>query len=462
LRIQKYVRGMTNNPSTRRSVPVPHRRLSRLGRIGAMAIGIAGNMAVNGISQWATGQRPSVRDLMLTPSNIFRVTQQLAQLRGAAMKVGQLISMDTGDFMPPELTQIMARLREDADSMPPAQLKRVLAKQWSVNWPKSFKSFDMCPIAAASIGQVHRAQLIDGRNLAIKVQYPGVARSIDSDVENIGVLIKLSGLLPQRFELAPYLKEVRDQLHGETNYATEAAHLSRFYKLLSDVPHFVVPSIDENWSTPSILAMEYIPGVSIEEVAEFSQKERDQVAKHLIVLTLQELFEFGVMQTDPNFANYRYQPDTGNIVLLDFGATREITPNIADQYRQLIRAGLINDDAAMIEIAQKIGFFNPEISAAHRGQILDMMRLVFTTLVANQRFEFSDQMVAKQLQAMGFALVEDGFIPPPLPIEVLLLHRKIAGIFLLCARLSASVDVADLLRPYVIEKSDSEHSKAIA
>jgi predicted unusual protein kinase regulating ubiquinone biosynthesis (AarF/ABC1/UbiB family) len=238
--------------------------------------------------------------------------------------------------------------------------------------------------------------------------------------------------------------------------------LSRFYKLLSDVPHFVVPSIDENWSTPSILAMEYIPGVSIEEVAEFSQKERDQVAKHLIVLTLQELFEFGVMQTDPNFANYRYQPDTGNIVLLDFGATREITPNIADQYRQLIRAGLINDDAAMIEIAQKIGFFNPEISAAHRGQILDMMRLVFTTLVANQRFEFSDQMVAKQLQAMGFALVEDGFIPPPLPIEVLLLHRKIAGIFLLCARLSASVDVADLLRPYVIEKSDSEHSKAIA
>jgi predicted unusual protein kinase regulating ubiquinone biosynthesis (AarF/ABC1/UbiB family) len=427
-----------------------------------MAMGVAGNMAVNGISQWTTGQRPSARDLMLTPGNIFRITQQLAQLRGAAMKVGQLISMDTGDFMPAELTQIMARLREDADSMPEAQLKRVLAKQWPVNWPQSFKSFDMRPIAAASIGQVHRAQLIDGRNLAIKVQYPGVARSIDSDVENIGVLIKLSGLLPKRFELAPYLKEVRDQLHGETNYAAEAAHLSLFYELLSDVPHFVVPSFDEEWSTPSILAMEYVPGISIEEMGRFSQKERDQVAKHLIVLMLQELFEFGVMQTDPNFANYRYQPDTGNIILLDFGATREITPNVTDQYRQLIRAGLINDDAAMIEIAHKIGFFNSEVSAAHRGQIVDMMRLVFKALVANQPFEFSDQTVAKQLQTMGFTLIEDGFIPPPLPIEVLLLHRKIAGIFLLCARLSASVDVADLLRQYVIEKSDSEHSKAVA
>ena len=120
---------MTNNPNDRRSIPVPHSRLSRLGRIGAMAIGVAGNMAANGVARWAKGQNPSVRDLMLTPSNIFRLTEQLAQLRGAAMKVGQLISMDTEDFMPPELAQIMARLREDADSMPPSQLKQVLAKQ---------------------------------------------------------------------------------------------------------------------------------------------------------------------------------------------------------------------------------------------------------------------------------------------------------------------------------------------
>ena len=116
---------MTNSPNDRRSVPVPHSRLSRLGRIGAMAIGVAGNMAANSVAQWTKGQNPSVRDLMLTPSNIFRVTQQLAQLRGAAMKVGQLISMDTGDLIPPELAQIMARLREDADSMPPSQLKQV-------------------------------------------------------------------------------------------------------------------------------------------------------------------------------------------------------------------------------------------------------------------------------------------------------------------------------------------------
>lgn len=444
---------MTKNPNYRRSVPIPHSRLSRLARMGAMTMGVAGNMAVNGLTQWAKGGSPSVRDLMLTPSNVFRVTQQLAQLRGAAMKVGQLISMDAGDIMPPELAQIMARLREDADSMPPSQFNQVLAQQWPANWPQSFQSFELHPIAAASIGQVHRAQLIDGRSLAIKVQYPGVAQSIDSDVENIGTLIKLSGLLPKGFELAPYLQEVCDQLHKETNYAIEAEHLKRFSTLLADVPHFVVPSVHEDWSTPSILAMEYVPGISIEEVAALSQAERDQVASRLIVLTLQELFEFGVMQTDPNFANYRYQPSTGNIVLLDFGATREISPKIVEQYRQLIQAGLANDDSALMKLAQDIGFFGAETNTAHRGQILHMMQLIFATLNTKKKFEFSDQVIAKQLQACGFALIEDGFNPPPLPIEVMLLHRKIAGIFLLSARLSASVDVAALLRRCALKQS---------
>ena len=419
--------------------------------MGFMAIGVASNMAVNGIAQFGKGQRPALRDLLLTPRNIIRVTDQLAQLRGAAMKIGQLVSMDTGNFLPPELAHIMARLRENADSMPPFQLKRVLAAQWPDNWLESFKSFDMRPLAAASIGQVHRAQLNDGGSLAIKVQYPGVASSIDSDVENIGVLIKLSGLLPQEFELTPYLQEVRQQLHEETDYQAEAVHLRRFQVLLGDTPHFVIPRIYDDWSTPSILAMEYVSGISVDEVAGLSQKVRNQVAKHLVALTLQELFEFGVMQTDPNFANYRYQLDTQRIVLLDFGATREIAPSVIAQYRQLIHAGLAKDDIALMEAADDIGFVSTKASAAHREQILRMMQLIFETLSASEVFEFSDQAIAKQLQADGLALIADGFMPPPLPIDVLLLHRKFAGIFLICARLSAAVDIVALLQPYLID-----------
>jgi predicted unusual protein kinase regulating ubiquinone biosynthesis (AarF/ABC1/UbiB family) len=187
---------MTDTPSHGRPIAVPSGRLSRLGRLGSLTAGVAGNMALNGMAQLGRGQRPNLRDLMLTPRNVTRIADELAKMRGAAMKVGQLMSMDTGEMLPPELAQIMARLRSDAHFMPPAQLKSVLNAEWPAGWLGRFEKFDVRPIAAASIGQVHRGRLRDGREMAIKVQYPGVARSIDSDVSNVGALIRMSGLVP--------------------------------------------------------------------------------------------------------------------------------------------------------------------------------------------------------------------------------------------------------------------------
>ena len=292
-----------------RPISVPARRFERLGKLGSLSAGIASSMALNSVKQLGQGKRPSLRNLLLTQSNVQRVSDQLAQMRGAAMKIGQLMSMDAGDVLPPELSQILMRLRDNANPMPPAQLKRVLNAEWPVQWLRSFDKFDVRPIAAAPIGQVHRGQLKDGRDLAIKVQYPGVAKSIDSDVANFGILMRMSGLLPKGFKLAPYLEEGRKQLHAETNYNREATQLVRFGDLLANKMQFVVPELHNDWSTPNILAMTYVAGVPIERVTEEPQEIRDQVAKDLIDLTLHELFSYGVMQTDPNFANYLYQPD---------------------------------------------------------------------------------------------------------------------------------------------------------
>ena len=429
----------------RRAVSVPHGQLTRFGHMGVMAGAIAGNMVMHGLAQLGKGQRPSLPDLMLTPHNINRVTNQLAKLRGAAMKIGQLISMDTGDFFSPDLALIMARLREDADSMPPNQLKKVLNTEWPKNWLNAFESFDVHPIAAASIGQVHRAQLKDGRCLAIKVQYPGIKDSIDNDIENVGILIKMSRILPKNFALASYLEEASNQLHLETDYEIEAGNLRRFGNLLNDTPEFIVPKVHADWSTPSILAMDYLEGSSIEDSATMPQSERDKIALRLIKLNLRELFTFGVMQTDPNFANYKYQVDTQKIVLLDFGATRDIAPHVADQYRQLINAGLSNDNVDLLKIAQEIGFFDATTRGEHCKIILQMMQLIFEVLRRKGKINFKNHEIAKQLQVEGFALIKDQFIPPPLPIDILLLQRKFAGMFLLCAKLGASVDVFGLL-----------------
>jgi len=156
-----------------------------------------------GARRMARGERPQLSDLVLTPANAMRVTEQLSRLRGAAMKLGQMLSLDAGDMLPAELTAILARLRDSAHHMPPAQLQKVLAAQWGADWRRRFVHFDPRPLAAASIGQVHRARLPDGRELAIKVQYPGVAESIDADVDNVATLLRLSNLLPASLDIAP-------------------------------------------------------------------------------------------------------------------------------------------------------------------------------------------------------------------------------------------------------------------
>ena len=414
-----------------------------------MTAGIAGNMAAHGLAQLGTGQRPNMRDLLLTPGNVTRIADQLAKMRGAAMKIGQLMSMDSGEVLPPELAQIMARLRDDAHFMPPAQLKQVLNAEWPKGWLQAFHSFDVHPIAAASIGQVHRAKLKDGRDLAIKVQYPGVAKSIDSDVANVGALMRISGLLPKGFELGPYLSAAREQLHEETDYVREGDCLSRFGTLLDGSADFEVPAICSEWSTTNILAMSFVSGIPIEQAEDLTQDLRDQIACRLITLALKELFSFGVMQTDPNFANYLYDTDTGRIVLLDFGATREIDLSVVDQYRRIMHFGLAKDVAGLAEVSEEIGFFDNTTLAAHRDQVIDMIRLVFNALNENRPFDFAHNDLSRQMQAKGQSLAEDGFIPPPLPIDILLLQRKFGGLFLLAKKLRARVEVVSLLETYV-------------
>jgi len=434
-----------------RSISVPARRIARLGKLGSLTAGVASSMALNGVKQLGQGKRPTLRNLLLTPSNVRRVADQLAQMRGAAMKIGQLMSMDSGDVLPPELSQILVRLRDNAHPMPPAQLKRVLNAEWPAQWLRSFHKFDTRPIAAASIGQVHRGQLKDGRDLAIKVQYPGVAKSIDSDIANVGVLMRMSGLLPKGFEVASYLEEGRKQLHEETNYIREATQLVRFGDLLADRTQFVVPEMHGDWSTPNILAMTYVAGVSIERVAEETQEIRDQIAKDLIDLTIHELFSFGVMQTDPNFANYLYQPDNQRIAVLDFGATHEVSPPIVQFYRKLMLAGLSGDNVALEETIKGIGFIDENTKDSQRQQVVHMVKLVFDTLQNNRYLDFADTKLATHLQDAAMALARDGFLPPPLPIDVLVLQRKFGGMFLLAAKLGARVDVVSLLADHLRE-----------
>ncbi|WP_375429523.1 ABC1 kinase family protein [uncultured Sphingomonas sp.] len=439
---------MATTPS-RPAAAVPHRRLSRLARLGGMAGGVPGSMLVDGAKRLARGERPAVGDLLLTPANARRVADQLARMRGAAMKMGQLLSMDAGEMLPPELADIMSRLRADADPMPARQLHGVLDAEWGRGWRDRFMAWSDRPIAAASIGQVHRARTRDGRDLAIKVQYPGIRGSIDGDIDNLAGLLRLSRVVPDTLDVAPLLAEAKRQLHDEADYLLEAEHLTRFGALLAGSPVFVVPVVQPDLTTPAVLAMSFVAGSPIETLTAASQAERDRVVTSLIELILRELFEWGLVQTDPNFANFRYDLASRRIALLDFGATRAIDAGVVEAHRAVARAALSGDRDQARGALLEARLFDPAAPAAYRDAVLDMFELIAAALHGNAVFDFGDNALTLALRDRGLALAADRKLYGLPPIDTLFLQRKAGGMFLLASRLKARVPVRAMLERHL-------------
>jgi predicted unusual protein kinase regulating ubiquinone biosynthesis (AarF/ABC1/UbiB family) len=434
------------DPSKGRAVPSG--RLSRLVRLGGLAAGVAGGAVAQGARSLARGERPALEDLVLTPANLRRVADRLSEMRGAAMKMGQLLSMDAGDLLPPEMSDILARLRAEATPMPARQLGQVLDAEWGGGWRGRFVDFDTRPIAAASIGQVHRARLRDGRDLAIKVQYPGVARSIDSDVDNVAGLLRLSGLLPEGLDVEPLLGEAKRQLHEEADYEAEARHLSRFAGLLAGDARFRVPDLQADLSTSRVLAMSFEPGEPIEVLRSAPQETRSEVARHLLDLALREMFDWGWMQTDPNLANFQWDGAAGRIVLLDFGATREVPASLAELYRGLLRAALAGDRAGAEAALAAFGLLDERTPPVLRAEALGIFERAAGEMLGGGPFDFGGNDLLSRLRDRGTALALDrsGWRVPP--AETLWVQRKLGGLYLLCARLGALVDLRALLEPY--------------
>jgi len=439
---------MTHKDHDHRAYPVPGGRLGRMMRMGALATGILGDVATAGARQLAKGERPRLPSTLLTPAVASRITRDLGQMRGAAMKLGQMLSMDTGLVLPPEMTAIMAALRAEAPYMPPKQLQGVLNAEWGTGWYGRFARFDLRPFAAASIGQVHRARTPDGRDLAIKVQYPGVRDSIDSDIDNVAALLRLPGLVPRELDLAPILSTAKDQLHKEADYGAEARHLSAFRALLAESEHFALPELVPELCTAQVLAMTYIDSQPIDSLTSAPQALRDQVAGQLIDLVLRELFTFQLMQTDPNLANYRFDPATGRIVLLDFGAVMAIDPDLAKDFRHLLDAALNGEPVQMRTAMQRVGYFSETTAPHHKDLILAMFDTAMVPLRQEHPFDFGSSALIKTLRDMGLAMGSERdltHVPPP---ETLFLHRKIGGIYLLAAKLRARIALRPLVEKY--------------
>ena len=425
--------------------PVPQSRLERLARIGLAAGELAVGAATEGIRRLARGEAAELGTALLSGANAKRLATRLARLRGAAMKIGQLVSLQGEDVLPPEFAQALAMLRSQAAPMPPEQVRRVLGREYGKGWEERFSRFDWEPIAAASIGQVHRAVAANGRDLALKIQYPGVARSIASDVDNVAVLLRLFNLLPLGLDVGGMAAEAKRQLAQEADYEAEGRLLERYAKLVAGEPGLVVPRVHWDLTTQRIMAMDFMAGEPLESLASASQARRDAVGALLERLLFRELFAFRVMQTDPNFANYLWQPDTGRVVLLDFGATMRFPKEFVAKYARITRAVIAGDRDAVAQGAIDIGYAAAGDSPERIDAVVDVVFLVCEPLRHRGRYDFPASDLPARVRDLGYDLAfRRGLVRAP-PPETIFLHRKLVGAFLLLARIGARVDARGLV-----------------
>lgn len=438
---------MSSNKNNEKSIPKS--RLSRFGRMARMASGVAAGVIGEGAKQLSQGRRPKISDLILTPANAKKVAKQLATMRGAAMKVGQLLSMETSDFLPPELAEILAQLRNKAFVMPTKQLEATLVEALGEDWQAQFSEFDFTPLAAASIGQVHRAVTHDGEHIVLKIQYPGVADSIDSDVDNIASLFRITNLLPKHMDISNLLKDAKAQLHEEADYQQEATYLQTFRDTLADHPQYIVPKYYPQYSSTFVLAMEYLEGDAIESISGLDPSLIDKMMHDLFELTFKELFTLRLMQTDANFANYLFQHDTQKICLLDFGASRHFSKRFAIDYKRLLRA--VRDDAPekIVIAADKLGYKASDANESYRTFLVEVFRIALEPIASVGLYDFKSSNLSNRLSELsheGYSFKEFWQTPPT---DILYLHRKIGGMFMLATRLGARVNTRAIVEPYL-------------
>jgi len=432
---------------------VPAGRLERLARFGLLAGELAAGSLVEGARRAfgaaAGADAGGVAAALLSVPNAERLAKRLSQLRGAAMKLGQLLSLESADILPPELAEALAVLRSTADTMPASQLRRVLGREYGKGWEARFAAFDFEPVAAASIGQVHRVRAADGRDLALKIQYPGIARSIESDVDNVAALLRIARVLPVEIDVSGIVGEAKRQLRLEADYHVEAANLRRYRGLVAGEPQLWVPRVHDDLTTKRVLAMDWAAGRPIEDLADPStpQALRDAAGELLQRLLFRELFEFRFVQTDPNFANYLYDAEADCLRLLDLGSAREYEAGFVARYAQLCRGVVAGDREAVRRAAVAIGYLRDDDPEERARSAVELMFLVCEPFRRAGVYDFARSTLAVRARDAGFDLAfRKGFLRAP-PPETVFLHRKLVGIFLLCGRIRARVDVRALLLP---------------
>lgn len=386
---------------------------------------------------------------ILESAAALRLAQGLDDLKGAAMKMGQMLSLADDSVLPKPWRDALSRLQSSASPRPWSEIKPVIEKALGGAWP--FAEIGENAIHAASIGQVHRARLADGTNVAVKIRYPGLENSVRSDLENIRRVLLVANILPAKSNYDDIFERVENLFLQELNFEQEK-HFYQLYASKFESSHdIVVPRIIGEYSNENILISEWIEGVNLKDwmtnhdaprVGPHAEDTRDRIGRVMLDLLFFEIFDNGFIQSDPNPGNFLVTPD-GRLCLLDFGATEELSQTLRTNYKALSEACLFGKKSDIIAVAEKMNLILSSDNNAARDAFVQMMAVTCEPFVHNS-FSWADCQLTRRLKDKILAFAKATLLRPP-PAELMFLNRRILGTQMILENLGPTVRAREII-----------------
>lgn len=428
-----------------REKDVPKSRLGRATRIGkalgGQGVRLAGTTAANVVR----GQDRSHAAMENRHAqSAEQMVKALGSLRGAAIKVGQLASFIDVDLLPPEYREIyqreLGKLRTSAPPMSWSRVKAVLDDQFDEPLGKMFNDFEHEAAAAASIGQVHRAELKDGRTVAVKVQYPDIADALRADLQNAALFLRLGRMIAPGLDVKAVAEELKARVLEELDYELEAQNQRRFARAYREHPFIVVPEVVTELSRERVLVTEWVDGAQFDEILEYPQEDRDRFGEIIYRFAFGSTYHLRQLNADAHPGNYMWMDD-GRVAFLDFGMTKRLTERQLKLQVAVIRSASAGDAEGLSIALQRLGF----VTDRRRIEAEDLMshvKAVGGWYLNGRKTRIDSKLVSRTIAAMSdprsqyFNLIRR----ESLPADELLGRRMETGVLAVLGKLNASAN----------------------
>ena len=416
-------------------------RAARYARVGVNMSGVAARLATTRLTGGAMGGA----------ANAEALSRALGSLKGPMMKVAQMMAT-VPDLLPPEYAEELQKLQADAPPMGSAFVVRRMRAELGDGWRERFASFDVKPAAAASLGQVHRAISLDGRNLACKLQYPDMASAVEADLAQLDVLFSLHRRMDTAIDTREMAKEIGERVREELDYAREAKHAALYADVLADEPLVRVPRVRADLSTRRLLTQEWLDGERLVDFQKAPQETRNQIALAMYSAWWKPFGQFGVIHGDPHLGNYTVFDGGRGINLLDYGCVRVFPPSFVGGVVDLYR-GLLHDDPARVVHAYETWGFK-----GLRKDLIEILniwaRFIYGPLLEDRVRTIADGIEPskygrREAYTVHMALKQKG--PLTIPREFVFMDRAAIGLGAAFLRLDARLNFHRLFETVIGE-----------